>query len=148
VEYLDYATRPHLSPAWRPGGRTDLQLVIARAASQKRDDAAAVPAIEQQVAIGGGGELRQLRPMTKYQNDGVAVPAAMNTGWDVNIDGFANEGLMPDVWQDLRNVGVSWEQMGPMFNAAGDFIDMWEKGCRMQRQWHLTNGTAPLAECD
>lgn len=148
VEYEDYATRPRMPAPWRPAARTELQLVNARRATEKRDDAAQLPAVDQAVAIGGGGELRQQRPMKKFRNDGVAVPAAQNTGWDVNLDGFANEGLMPDVWQDMRNVGVSWEQLGPMFNAAGDFIDMWEKACRMQEEWHRSNGSAPLAGCD
>jgi hypothetical protein len=148
VEYEDYATRPRVTASWRPAGRSDLQLVNARTAAQKRDDAALLPETDQLVAYGGGGELRQQRPMRKFKNDGVVVPAAQNTGWDVNLDGFANEGLMPDVWQDMRNVGVSWEQLGPMFNAAGDFIDMWEKACRLQEQWHRARGAAPLSRCD
>lgn len=148
VEYTDYATRPAVAAPWRPAGRTDLRLVNARSSAERRDDAAQLPAVDQVVAFGGGGELRQLRPMRKFKNDGVAVPAAQNTGWDVNLDGLANEGLMPDVWQDMRNVGVAWEQLEPMFNAAGDFIDTWEKSCRMQEQWHRSRGSTPLAGCD
>ncbi len=148
VEYEDYATSPRRSAPWRPAGRSELELVVARREGERRDDGAQLAAVAQLVAYGGGGELRQLRPMKKFRNDGVAVPASANTGWDVNLDGFANQGLMPDVWQDMRNVGVSWEQLGPMFNAAGDFIDTWERSCRLQAQWHATNGTVPLAGCD
>ncbi len=148
VEYTDYASRPRPPAPWRPAGRPELTLVTARRATERRDDNAQLAPVDQVVAFGGGGELRQQRPMLKFRNDGVAVPAAQNTGWDVNLDGLANEGLMPDVWQDMRNVGVSWEQLEPMFNAAGDFIDTWERGCRLQAQWHATRGTTPLAGCD
>ncbi|MCI0571888.1 MAG: hypothetical protein L0Y66_14135 [Myxococcaceae bacterium] len=38
------------------------------------------------------------------------------------IDGLAHMGMLPDVWQDMRNVGVTWEQLTPLFNSAnGEF---------------------------
>ena len=45
------------------------------------------------------------------------------TGWDVNIDGFAHIGLYPDFLQDLRNEGVSFEYMTPLFDSAGRALD-------------------------
>lgn len=47
--------------------------------------------------------------------------------WDFNIDGLAHYGLLPDFFQDLRNVGVSSTQLQPLFNSAEDYIRMWER---------------------
>ena len=60
--------------------------------------------------------------MVKWRNDGAAVPAAANTGWDINLDGMRHVGMLPDLVQDMRNTGVSWEMLTPMFNAAEDYI--------------------------
>lgn len=147
VEYDDYATR---APAtWSPpaGSPATARVVVAQQASEVRDDAAfSQRGVTQIVAYGGGGQLRQIRPMHKFRTGFVAD--ATNRGWDVNIDGLTNEGLLPDVWQDMRNVGVAWEQLGPMFNSANDFLEMWEQGCRMGERWHVARGDRPLAGCD
>ncbi len=48
-------------------------------------------------------------------------------GWDFNLDGFKHVGMYPDLLQDMRNVGVQWEQMGPLFHGSNDFIETWRK---------------------
>lgn len=145
VEYEDYATR---SAAGSPvAGRPELRTVVAQSESEFRDDRALASfGVPQHVAFGGGGPLAQLRPMKKFRTTVYASP--QNRGWDFNIDGLANEGLLPDTWQDLRNVGVTWEQLGPMFNSANDFIEMWDRACRLSAQWHRGRGAMPLAECN
>jgi uncharacterized protein (TIGR02145 family) len=50
-----------------------------------------------------------------------------NRWWDFNIDGMAHYGMMPDFFQDLRNIGLSPGQLTPLFNSAEDYIQMWEK---------------------
>jgi microsomal dipeptidase-like Zn-dependent dipeptidase len=146
VEYSDYAGRPAASLSLPVGAPTSARNVVASGATEIRDDGSlAMFGIPQMVAYGGGGALRQMRPMRKFRNNYVTTN---NRGWDVNIDGMTNEGLLPDVWQDMRNVGVSWEQMGPMFNAANDFLEMWETSCRIGEAWHRARGLAPLARCD
>ncbi len=47
--------------------------------------------------------------------------------FDYNIDGMAHYGLMPDFLQDLRNVGLSPDDLAPLFRGAYDYIVMWEK---------------------
>jgi hypothetical protein len=52
---------------------------------------------------------------------------AGRAGWDFNVDGLAHIGLYPDLFQDMRNVGVQWEQLGPLFHSAADYIATWKK---------------------
>ena len=47
--------------------------------------------------------------------------------YDFNIDGLAHYGLFPDFLQDLKNVGLTDEQLTPLFNSAKDFTDMMAK---------------------
>ena len=50
-----------------------------------------------------------------------------NRYWDYNLDGLAHYGLMPDMLQDLKNIGFSALQLTPLFSSAEDYIRMWEK---------------------
>jgi hypothetical protein len=47
--------------------------------------------------------------------------------FDINIDGMAHYGLLPDFLQDLRNLGLSLEDLAPLFRSANDFVELWEK---------------------
>ena len=53
--------------------------------------------------------------------------SAGNRDFDVNIDGVAHYGLIPDFLQDLNNVGLKPEFLRPLFKSAEDYIKMWEK---------------------
>lgn len=53
--------------------------------------------------------------------------AGAGADWDINIDGFAHYGLMPDFIQDTKNNGLTDEDLSPLFNGAEDYIEMWEK---------------------
>jgi microsomal dipeptidase-like Zn-dependent dipeptidase len=46
--------------------------------------------------------------------------------FDINIDGLAHYGMLPDFLQDLRNVGLSPEDLAPLFRSANDYVEMWE----------------------
>jgi hypothetical protein len=61
----------------------------------------------------------QLSPLKRWRN--------FHAGWDYNLDGFQHIGMLPDLLQDMRNVGVQWEQMGPLFNGASDMIGTWRR---------------------
>ena len=50
-----------------------------------------------------------------------------NRHWDFNLDGLAHYGLMPDMLQDLKNIGFTNLQLTPLFSSAEDYIRMWEK---------------------
>jgi Membrane dipeptidase (Peptidase family M19) len=47
--------------------------------------------------------------------------------WDLNIDGLAHYGLLPDLMQDLRNVGVVDQVMSALYRSANDYIQTWER---------------------
>ncbi len=51
--------------------------------------------------------------------------------FDINIDGVAHYGLLPDLIQDLKNVGLTDEDLLPLFRSAEDYIQTWEK-CERQ----------------
>ena len=46
--------------------------------------------------------------------------------FDVNEDGFANVGLLPDFVEDLKRVGVSDADLEPLFRSAEGYVRMWE----------------------
>ncbi len=47
--------------------------------------------------------------------------------FDFNTDGLAHVGLLPDFMADLKNVGVSKEELDPLFRSAETYIRMWER---------------------
>jgi microsomal dipeptidase-like Zn-dependent dipeptidase len=47
--------------------------------------------------------------------------------FDINIDGMAHYGMLPDFLQDLRNIGLTADDLAPLFRSAYDYIQMWEK---------------------
>jgi microsomal dipeptidase-like Zn-dependent dipeptidase len=46
--------------------------------------------------------------------------------FDINIDGMAHYGMLPDFLQDVRNVGLTPDDLAPLFRSAYDYIQMWE----------------------
>jgi hypothetical protein len=47
--------------------------------------------------------------------------------FDINIDGMAHYGMLPDLLQDLRNIGLTAEDLAPLFRSAYDYVQMWDK---------------------
>jgi microsomal dipeptidase-like Zn-dependent dipeptidase len=47
--------------------------------------------------------------------------------WDINFEGVAHYGLIPDFLQDLHNVGMKPEDMSVLFRSAEHFAQMWTK---------------------
>lgn len=50
--------------------------------------------------------------------------------FDVNLEGLAHYGLLPDWLQDNRNVGLDEQHMAPLFMGAEDYVEMWERAER------------------
>jgi hypothetical protein len=57
----------------------------------------------------------------------VRCMAGPRRDFDVNLDGMAHYGMLPDFLQDLRNVGLSTEDLAPLFRSAYDYVQMWGK---------------------
>ena len=61
--------------------------------------------------------------------------------FDINIDGMAHYGMLPDFLQDLRNIGLTVEDLAPLFRSAYDYIQMWGK---CEQQAHHMQNNQPL----
>ncbi|MEJ2598191.1 MAG: membrane dipeptidase [Anaerolineales bacterium] len=57
----------------------------------------------------------------------VRSTAGPRRDFDINLDGMAHYGMLPDLLQDLRNVGLTAEDLAPLFRSANDYIEMWDK---------------------
>jgi microsomal dipeptidase-like Zn-dependent dipeptidase len=47
--------------------------------------------------------------------------------FDYNVDGLAHMGMLPDFIEDMRKIGVSDNDLRPLFNSAERYVSMWEK---------------------
>jgi hypothetical protein len=135
VEYDQYANFPSTVPD--PVNFPNLRFITARDMGQLRDDGAPRPTqLQEKVAVGAS---RQIRVMKKMITTAANLSPAQNTGWDINLDGLKHIGLYPDFFQDARNVGVTWEQLTPLFNATEDYVSMWERGCSTANAFRVKN---------
>jgi microsomal dipeptidase-like Zn-dependent dipeptidase len=64
------------------------------------------------------------RPLTR-------LTAGERRDFDINLDGMAHYGMLPDFLQDLRNLGLTAEDLAPLFRSAYDYVQMWKK-CEQQ----------------
>ena len=55
----------------------------------------------------------------------VRSTAGARRDFDINLDGVAHYGMLPDFLQDVRNVGLTPEDLSPLFRSANDYIEMW-----------------------
>lgn len=51
--------------------------------------------------------------------------------FDVNVDGLAHFGMLPDVLQDLKNLGLPPADFQALFSSAEGYIRMWEKSIQL-----------------
>jgi len=63
--------------------------------------------------VGGTGEFNQLK--------------AGNRVFDFNTEGIACYGLIPDFVADLKNLGLTDEELKPLYRSAEGYIEMWER---------------------
>jgi hypothetical protein len=80
-------------------------------------------------------KLTQLRAGNKvtypFTIDGFGTFDRQTTGqktYDFNGDGLAHVGLLPDLVADLRAIGLTDEDLMPLFGSAEGFVDVWERG--------------------
>lgn len=80
----------------------------------------------------------------KYSDTNPQAPDAIkryemgNHPYDFNYEGLANYGLLPDMLQDLKNVGMKPAEFDALFASAEGFVRMWEKAVA------LSGGNAPF----
>ncbi len=54
--------------------------------------------------------------------------------WNINRDGLAHYGLLPDYLQDLYNVGATDQEMMSIFRGAEGFVRSWERAYSLRRR--------------
>lgn len=47
--------------------------------------------------------------------------------FDINVDGLAQVGMLPDFIEDLKMIGVSNTDLQPLFDSADAYIRLWER---------------------
>ncbi|MFK8331229.1 hypothetical protein M2D63_014550 [Pseudomonas sp. BJa5] len=146
VWYEDYASRAPVSSRWaKDWSEPDSQMpkrwkeVVARDSTEDREDRA--PKFQTY------SDGKPIKDLVTYNNRGADysedwhyggnVPGAQlapmkrwkkfRSGWDFNLDGLQHVGLLPDLLQDMRNVGVQWEQLAPLMHGAQDLLDTWRR---------------------
>ena len=55
----------------------------------------------------------------------VRCTAGAHRDYDINLDGMAHYGMLPDFLQDLRNSGLTAQDLAPLFRSAHDYVEMW-----------------------
>jgi len=75
-------------------------------------------------------------PLKPYRINSTRKP------YDFNFDGFAHYGLIPDMLQDLKNVGLPSNQFEALFSSAEDYLQMWEKA------WTIAGCDSAGSECN
>jgi microsomal dipeptidase-like Zn-dependent dipeptidase len=97
---------PILTPIWRHWATME-------------DGLGPVPWMQQRFGP-GGSEL--------YTRGGALTrPIAGRRDFDVNVDGMAHYGLLPDFLQDLRNVGAPAAEVDALYQGAEHYIQVWER---------------------
>lgn len=88
--------------------------------------------VERWTAMQGPASQPPLRRYVIDTHTTVAGQPNFRRDYDINLDGIAHYGMLPDFLQDLKNDGLTPEQMAPLFNSAEAYIQMWEKCERMR----------------
>ena len=87
------------------------------------------------------------RPINAHQ---VSHNGRVTRTFDINYDGLAHYGLIPDFLQEISILGVTREQMGAVFRSSETLIKMWEESCflayqRPNRPRSLVMGCGPIS---
>jgi len=76
----------------------------------------------------------------KMQGDNIPLvrsKAGSTRDFDINLDGMAHYGMLPDLLQDMCNAGLTAEDLAPLFRSAYDYVQMWDT-CQ-QRAPHIVH---------
>lgn len=65
--------------------------------------------------------------------------------FDINIDGLAHYGMLPDLLQDAKNMGLTEDEISVLFQGAESFVAMWEKA---EAAAQVVNKQLPPSVCD
>jgi hypothetical protein len=75
-------------------------------------------------------------PDVKYGQNEPLLPYRMGLRkpFDFNFDGLSHFGMVPDMLQDLKNLGLPSRDFQALFSSAESYLQMWEKTWTAQRE--------------
>ena len=67
-------------------------------------------------------------PRVRYGRNIPLIPSRMDEHWfDFNLEGMAHIGMVPDMLQDLKNLGMTRDDFEVLFSSAESYLQTWEK---------------------
>ena len=69
--------------------------------------------------------LKKWRQMKGNNQPLVRSLAGERRDFDINLDGMAHYGMLPDFLQDICNTGLAPQDLAPLFRSAYDYVEMW-----------------------
>jgi hypothetical protein len=60
--------------------------------------------------------------------------------FDINLDGVTHYGMLPDLVQDLKNVGVTDEDLQPFFRSTEHYIQTWSRAEEKAKALRISKG--------
>lgn len=89
------------------------------------------PRFGENSVCGEGQENPISYPFTSYSGDVTFTePRVASRTIDFNTEGLAHIGMIPELIEDVRNDGVTEEELEPLFRSAEGYLRMWEKAER------------------
>ena len=74
----------------------------------------------------------------------VRCTAGERRDFDINLDGMAHYGMLPDLLQDIRNSGLAPADFAPLFRSAYDYVQMWA-GCERRAEQIRAGAASPAS---
>jgi microsomal dipeptidase-like Zn-dependent dipeptidase len=68
--------------------------------------------------------------------------------FDINYDGFAQMGLLPDFIEELEQVGLSQEELKPLFYGAEAYLQTWEAADALAKTVPAPNPKKYATQCE
>jgi Membrane dipeptidase (Peptidase family M19) len=131
---LPGGARPALDLALGMSGAVAEPSIWFLAGVHSRDPNGAIPGDARQVAVVAALStlITRIEAAFSQLSSGSAPPLHRSTAgplrdFDYNIDGLAHYGMLPDLLQDLRNVGLPPATFTAFFRSAERYIQVWER---------------------
>lgn len=94
------------------------------------------PGAESELVINLVTALREISGVWMAMSTGQRVPqtvklerstAGPQRDFDYNLDGLAHYGMLPDMFQDLKNVGLPAPALTGLFGSAEEYLKVWQR---------------------
>lgn len=85
-----------------------------------------------------------IRKETNYPFTSLATGVRMdksiidNKAYDINYDGLAHVGMLPDMIAELQTLGLTNQDLEPLMNSAKGYVEMWKKAEKLAAKAIIT----------